>query len=374
MRKLLLCLIPLLFCGCTHDMSRREIDEIDLVLVLGIDYIDGEYSLSALYNTGGGADPEKGAGGGEEQVAKGQGRTAFEALQDLKRKNKKELTLAQTGSFLIGDGAARQGLKESIDFISRDETIKMEALIYVIKDKDAVDFIEAGIENKQNIHEDMEAMEQKQKELLTRSDNTVVNILNDLKQTLSSVIIPYLIAEESGYLIEGYAVFDKFRLRDYLDQDTSDGVNFIINIMRSYPIYLDDAGLLVSYTKTKLKADLNNKKLTVTIRVSFETMVKEIVATSENLFSPSELERLTEEQNEYIRGILEKAVNYSATNALDILKLARLVENQNFSDWKTVENEWNQVIPEIQYEYIIESRISKSFISSENTSTSTSGE
>lgn len=369
MRKLLLCLISLLLCGCTHDMSRREIDEIDLVLVLGIDYTDGEYSLSALYNTGGGADPEKGAGGGDEQVAKGQGRTAFEALQDLKRKNKKELTLAQTGSFLIGHGAARQGLNESIDFLSRDETIKMEALIYVIKEEKAADFIEAGIENEQNIHEDLEAVEQKQKELLTRNDNTIVNILNDLKQTLSGVIIPYLIAEESGYLIEGYAVFDDFQLRDYLDQDTSDGVNFIKDIMRSYPIYLDDAGLLVSYTKTKLKADLNKKKLTVTIRVSFETMVKEITTRSENIFSPSELERLTEEQNEYIRGIIEKAVNYSTDNSLDILKLARLVENQNFSDWKTVKNEWNLIIPDIQYEYIIESRISKSFISSENTTT-----
>lgn len=363
MKKLVLVLLvlPFLLCGCTHDFSRREIDKIDLVLLLGIDYSDGEYTLSALYSSGGGADPEK-KGAGEEKVAQGKGKSAYEALEDLKLKNKKSITLAQTGSFLIGSGAATQGVKESLDFLSRDETIKMEGLIYVIKDMSASDFINTGLENKQTIHEDLEAIKQKQKENLTRTDNTVVNILNDMKQTYSCVLIPYLTADKSGYVINGYAVFDKFKLKDYLDSETSDGVNFIKNVMRSYPIYLKDkVSLLISYTKTKLKTKIENNEITVNIKLNFETAVKEIL-TDQDIFTENELMKLTDEQNEYIKGIMIRAQNYSLRTGLDILNLARMIENQNYSKWQNIEADWPKLISKIKFEYEIKSRISKSFI------------
>lgn len=362
MKKYVLLLLPFLLCGCTHDFSRKEIDEIDLVLVLGIDYTEGEYTISALYNSGGGADPEKGGSASEEKVAEGTGKTAYEALEDLKLKNKKAISLAQAGSFLIGSGAAEQGISESLDFLSRDETIKMEGLIYVIKDMSASDFINKGLENKQTIHEDLEAIKQKQQEIMTRNDNTVVNILNDMDQTLSSVLVPYLVADKSGYVIQGYAIFDQFKLKDYLDQQTSDGVNFIKNIMRSYPIYLEDkVSLLVSYTKTKLKAHVKDNIITVTIKVNFETAVKEVLG-EQDIFKREKLTSLTGEQNSYIRRVIEKAVNYSKLTGLDILNLARLVENQNYSEWKNIVSDWPNRISTIEYEYEIQSKISKSFI------------
>ncbi len=351
-----------LFAGCTHDMNREEIDEIDLVLVLGIDYADGEYELTALYSTGAGADSEAGSGSGKEETIKGKGDTAYEALEDLKLKNKKDITLAQTGSFLIGEGAAKKGIDVSLDFLKRDETIKMESLLYIVKGGDASDFIQKGIENKQTIHEDLEAVKQKQLRLLTRNDNTLVNILNDMQQSYSSVLIPYLIPGESSFLIDGYAVFDQLKLKDYLDHETSNGVNFIRNTMRSFPIYLkDEVSLAISYTKTKLKADVDNHLITITIQVNFETMLKEIT-TKERIFSQEELLRLTEEQNIYVRNIIEKPVNYSLHTGLDILDLARLVEKQNVSKWSNLKDNWASTIPNIEYKYEVNSQITKSFI------------
>lgn len=364
-RKLLLLfiifLIPVSLSGCTHDFSRKEIDEIDLVLVLGIDYSYGNYTVSALYNSGGGSDPEK-SSSGLENLAQGKGKTAYEALENLKLKNKKSISLAQAGSFLIGNGAAEHGIKESLDFLSRDETIKMEALVYVIKDMDASDFIKKGIKNKQTIHEDLEAIKQKQQEIVTRNDNTVVNLLNDMDQSLSCVLIPYLTADQSGYMIKGYSVFDHLILKDYLDKKTSDGVNFIKNVMRSYPIYLDNqVSLLVSYTKTRLKAEVTDDIITVYIKLSFETSVKEVL-TDQNIFQAEQLASLTKKQNSYIRSVVKKAVQYSTVNGLDIFNLARLIENQNYSKWKELKADWPNRISEIKYRYMIESRISKSFM------------
>jgi len=370
---LLSIIFTMILCsGCTHDMSKQEINAIDLVLLLGIDYSEGEYTLTALYNgSGGGPGSEQSSGGqssgqSSEQKAQGKGKTAYEALEDMKLKNKKAITLTQTSTFLIGDGAAMQGLDKSIDFLSRDETIKMEALVYVIKKMKASDFIDAGIKNHQTIHTDLLAIEQKQAEILTRNDNTMVNILNDMRQSYSCVLIPYLISDKSGYLMDGYAVFDKLRLKDYLDHETSDGVNFIRNIMRTYPIYLkDQVSLSVSFTKTKLKANIADNQINVSIKVSFDSMIKEVI-TKNNIFALDEINKLTDAQNNYILDILKKPTDYSRTNGLDILGLARLVENQNYSEWKNVEAQWSQKISEINYTYKIESRISKSFLLGED--------
>jgi germination protein, Ger(x)C family len=368
MKKLIFLIMPLLIlsivlCGCTHDFSRKEIDEINMVLILGIDYSNGEYTMNALYSGGGGADPEKGGASAQEKLSEGKGKTAYAALEDLKKKNKKSITLAQTGTFLIGEGAAKKGLLDSLDFLTREETIKMEGLIYVIKGMSAADFIKAGQENKQTIHEDLEAIKQKQKEYITRLDNSVVNILNDMKQSYSCVMIPYLLADKSGYQIEGYSVFDKLVLKDYLDRDTSAGVNFIKNLTKSYPVYLDKdkVNLLITYTKSKMNSKIQNNAITVNVKVNFETMVKEVLV-KENIFTTERLDQLTKAQNQYVDKLLRKATDYSKTNGLDILNLARLVENQNYKEWKGIKANWSEQISKINYNFDIHSRVTKSFI------------
>lgn len=362
--KRVIWLIP--FCiflgGCTHDMNKEEIDSINMALVLGIDYKDEEYRICALYSSGGGESTGAGEGPGKEEIVKGKGKTAYEALEDLKLNDKKNLTLAQTGIFLIGEGAAKKGIEQSIDFLKRDETIKMEALIYIIKGEEAQKFIKKAMDKKQIIHENLDAMKQKQLKFVTRNENTIVNILNEMEQKNTSLLIPYLITKDGGFLIEGYAVFDQLKLYDYLDHETSDGVNFLRNIIRTFPIYLKEGvDLSVTYTKTRMKTEIDDQLITVTIKVDFETAFKEIIADT-NAFTMSELNRLTAKQEEYILEVLKKPVDYSIKNGLDILRLARLVENQNVSKWNDIRDNWSNMISEVRYEYQIRSKITKSFI------------
>lgn len=362
MKKLIILLISILLCGCSHDMNRREIDEINFIHVMGIDYSQGEYTVSALYSSSGGADPEEGGGPTEEEVTEGKGKSPYEALEDIKLKNKKTISVANTGYFLIGDAAAKNGMDQCLDFLSRDETIKMEALIYITRGVNATDFIKQGIEDKQNIQADLEALEQKQGELITRNDNTLVNILNEMKQNNSSVLVPYVLSREKSFLIEGYSVFDQLKLRDYLDLETSTGVNFIKDIVRTYPILLEEqVGLSLSYASTKIKSELDHDKVRVTIKVDFETMIKEIL-TNDNIFTQDQLKKLTNAQNEHITNVIQKAVDYSRNTGLDILQIARLLENQHVGRWKDLEKGWRERIAGIQYEIVTRSKISKSFL------------
>lgn len=361
MKKLFVLLFSLLLCGCSHDMNRREIDEINFIHVMGIDYSEGEYVLTAIYSSSQGADPEEGSAG-DEETSEGRGLTPYAALQDFKLKNKKSVSIANTGYFLIGDRAARNGIDICLDFLSRDETVKMESLIFITKDMEAGDFISESIEKGQTVHEDLEAVEQKQQELVTRNDNTLVNILNELDKGVTSGLVPYLIAEENAFLLQGYAVFDKNTLVDYLDIDTSSGVNFIKDIIRAYPIYLEDyVGLSISYSKSKMKSKIEKDQIIIIVKLNFETMVKE-VNTSDEIFSAEALSSLTDMQNKYIIDIMTKATNYSINTGRDILQIAGLLESHHTKVWRSYEKDWDEKISEIGYEFDVNSQITKSFI------------
>lgn len=361
MKKLIFLVIPLLLCGCTSDLNRREIDELNIVHVLGVDYADGEYTITVVYNSGGGGGQEN---SGELQTASGSGKTAYQAFEDLKNKNRKSISIAHTGFYLIGDEAARRGIDYCIDFISRDETIKLEAMVFVAKDRKASDFIEQGVENKKLLQEELQAINQKQMESMKRNGNTIVTILNEMDNHLASLLIPYIIYNEEIFLIDGYAVFDQLRLRDYLDSETSSGVNFVKNIVRRYPIFLEDEGisLVMSNTKTNVETFLEQGNVMASIRVDFETQINEVY-TREDIFSQTKLSELTEKQNSYLQGIIKKAVDYAQATHLDILQLSRMIENQHPRQWKmSLEEDWPELLGEIEFEYDINSRISKSFI------------
>lgn len=360
-KKLVVVLFSVILCGCSHDMNRREIDEINFIHVMGIDYSEGEYVLTAIYSSSQGADPEKGSAG-DEETSEGVGVTPFEAFQNLKLKNKKTISIANTGYFLIGEGAAKKDIELCIDFLSRDETVKMESLLFVTREMKASDFIADSIEKGGIVHEDLEAVEQKQEELVTRNDNTLVNILNELENDTTSGLIPYLIAEENSFLLQGYAVFDERVLVDYLDMDTSSGINFIKNIIRAYPIYLENnVGLSISYSKSHMKSELENNQVKVVVHLDFETMVKEI-NSKKDIFSVEELKELTDKQNDYIIDIMKKATNYSIHTGRDILQIARLMQNQHTRKWSDIEEDFSSMVSEIEYEFDVKSQITKSFI------------
>lgn len=361
MKILVVFIVSFLLCGCSHDMNRREIDEINFIHVMGIDYSEGEYIITAIYSSSQGADPEKGSAG-DEETSEGRGATPYEAFQNLRLKNKKSVSIANTGYYLIGDKAARNRIDICLDFLSRDETVKMESLIFVTKDMDATDFLSQSIENGQTVHEDLEAVEQKQKELVTRNDNTLVNILNDIENDMTSILLPYLLAEENTFLLPGYAVIDELALVDYLDMETSSGVNFIKDIIRAYPIYLEDnVGLSISYSKSNMKSKLENDVIKIIIHLNFETMVKEI-NTQKYIFSAEALNSLTDQQNEYIIEIMKKATNYSIHTGRDILQIARIMQNQHVKKWSNYEEDWDNIVSEIEYEFDVNSQITKSFI------------
>lgn len=308
--------ISFMLTSCSRDFNKKEINEIDLIQALGIDYINNEYVLTAAYS---------GIGVGDEnttgvELINSKGSSAYEAYENMKIKNKNNITLGHASFYIIGETAAQNGIKKSIDFLLRDQTIKMDAFVFVAKEKQAKNLIERSIENEAKIYQDLNAISQKEMQVIKRIDNGISKIINNLESEFPTMI-PCIVLEENGISIIGSSVFKGEILYGYLDYETSRGVDLLNNNIKKYPIYIDGkVSLLANNIKVDMNLDDNGKSETLNINIKFNSTVKEII-DEDDFFTKAKLDYYNEAQKEYIKGIVNKAIEFSEITGINILKL-----------------------------------------------------
>lgn len=346
------------FYLCFFKMERTEIGDIDIVRVLGIDYRDNKFVLTALFNQNGGADTASEG----IRVIDGTGTTVYEAYENLKRKNKRNVSIAHTTYYIVSDQTARSGLLKCMDFIARDQTVKMNAMIYVMLTEDINLFIKDSVNQELFIHDDLAAIKEKQMDQQKRVDNTISQVLNELKNPYSNLLLPYLAYQEGALFINGYAVFREDTLYSYMDYETSLAIDLFRERLRTCPLYLNNSTAveIMDYDVTKT-AKIVNGELYIQIAVDFASDIKE-ANEAEEVYQGYQLEQWNREQNAYVQKILEHIVLQAKTNQLDLLGIGYEVRNQLSRDWETLHNNWEYHFNNTLYDYKITSRIGKNYI------------
>ncbi len=360
MKKAILGMGLLLLCftmgGCSKDFNKKEINEIDMIRVLGIDFIDNQYSISALYGIGG---PETINQDLETIEAKGD--TLFEAFEQLKKENKKDLSFAFTNFYLIGQGLAEHGIDETVRFLISDDTIKINALMYVIKEEDAATIIKDAKEEKQMIQDDLKTMVSKRLDSITRNENTVLWIFEGIESGKSSTVIPFINYEDKKLGMSGYAAFFDNKLVAYLDEDISLGVDLLKGIVKSCPIYLPSgSGLTLHNVKTVLTPSLQSNSIRINVQLRFDSVLRSI--SYPNQVMNNEIrEKIKKEQTLYMIKLLEQAVSASQTINVDMFHLSDILEN-NTIIWNALRNHKDDFLQFTKFDYTIESRVTKSSV------------
>jgi spore germination protein KC len=343
--------------GCSQDLNKNEIDKVDLIRVLGVDYAKNEYTLTALYSTGTGAETSA----GNITVIDASGPSLFEAYENLKLKNKKNLSLAHASFFLIGESLAKNGIEPFISYLSRDETIKMNSLVYITKNMKASKVIDEAKKKKIMIQDDLNAMVQKRLERVTRNDNTLLYLLEDINDKVSDTVIPYLVFDKGNLFMQGYTAMNRMKLIGYLDEDTSLGIDFFKNIVRTCPIYLEDEiGLQITSVKTKLKPTLQYDGVLVKVDIDYDSILRNMNLGNTSL-SKDEIEDLKKKQNEYIQRLIDQAILVTRTLNVDVIEIGKVIM-QDEVIWDRISQNKDNYLQYINYDYNFESRIARSAV------------
>ena len=351
-------IVLLVFYISFFYMERTEISDVDILLVVGIDKAADGYHVSGLYNRNGGVDEAIGG----TKLIDGIGDTFYAAYNDLVQKNMKSVSIAHTTFYIFSEQAARSGMSQCLDYIERDQTVKMNAMIYLLKGSSVKDFMQKSIEKKTQFNDQLKAISEKQFDEKKLVDNTVNKVTEALEENYDNLFIPYLVSENDNLYVNGYGIIKKDALVAYLDRQQSLTLDFLRNRTRTYPIYLENqVGLEITESQVRSDVEIVNGSLVVTMNALFESDIKE-VASTDHVYEDYYVNQLENLQNQYMANQLKDLIQVAEDYNLDLVDAAGKIRTTYVKDWETISENWNYYFSNISYQFNIKSQAAQSYV------------
>ncbi|RED60230.1 Ger(x)C family spore germination protein [Cohnella lupini] len=127
----LLALLTFLLSGC---WSRKELNELSVVIGLGVDKLEDGYEVSLQVVDPSQMSRNRSAERSAVIVISEKAPTLFEALRKATTKSPRKLYLSHIHMLLFDEEAARTGINEPLDFLLRDHQVRPDFYIAVAKD------------------------------------------------------------------------------------------------------------------------------------------------------------------------------------------------------------------------------------------------
>lgn len=372
----------LLLYLCYINMNRQEISSVDLIRIIAIDKSSTTYTVTAIYTDA--------AGSGDSTTPltiSGSGTTVYAAFEDMKLKNRNPFTIAHTAYYLVSDTVCRDGLLQGLDYVVREHTTKTNASVYLLPVADIHAFIESSLEEERNILSEVQAIDAKQRQLLKKTDNTLLDVLNALADQNRNLLLPYLTEENDSLFVTGYAVFKGDSLYQYLSTTMSSILDLARNRVRSYPIYLSyhnstdklkaskESDSLLAFTnqvnqtialeitnyRCNIEVSSEGNNLFADIKLDFDTDIKE-ATRQPSLYAKDEISDLTRRQNQYMQSQFAMLTGYMKTHKVDLLEIENRV-SQRYKEQGVSKNEIPSFqIETVNFRYSATSQLGKNFM------------
>lgn len=354
----------------------REINEIGIVLAVGIDYSEatGKYSITVqIANQGGGRNTRRNTGFTTNTdvtpwVCTADGASIFEAVRSLARIASKRVTWAHDSIVIIGEPLARHDVTPVIDFFTHNPELRMKTLVAASKGE-AKEYIASNAGS--NVLSGLSLSDIFRYAPLPgvsiKSDMLTLysNFTSDYAQLLISGITlkkVILSSDELGKInetdtvaLEGAAVFKKSKMVGWLTPEETRGIARVLNYARGTVETVADTdygnravSIETKEVKSRIISNIIDGKPSITVKVSGRGNIVEEDAPSDisiEEFQQKIGELLDEKiSNEIQNGIDKVQENYKS----DVLGFAQAVRVQNNNAWENgIKEEWVDIFPDI---------------------------
>lgn len=348
-RRALTLLLILCLTSLTGCWSRKELNDLALVMALGVDLHPEGYEVSVQIMNPSETGTQKGASSGSLPVVtyKSVGRTIPDALQRMLSMTPRMPYLAHIRILVFGEALAREGVSDALDFISRDHQLRNDFYLLVAKNMKASDILEIItpfehipanslyssilVSHKNWAATGKVTLQQFITELERGGSNPImsgVQLLGDVKDggTPGNVrgIRPKTLIQHAGI-----AVFKKDKLVGWLDEALSKSVNYVLadvnttagsvtipgggtvgfTVSRadtSVDIRLDDQGRPEFLIKLKIEADLTTVEGSLDLnKPSSIQAIEEALVNKYNIKMSSDIRTIQQQYNTDIFGFGE---------------------------------------------------------------------
>jgi len=367
-RKILIfCIYLLLLSITTGCWARKELNELAIAVAMGIDKVDDQYLITVQIVNPAEIASNKGAGRSTPVVIfQEKGDTIFETLRKMTTNSPRKVYLAHIRMVIFGEEIAREGIRKTLDFFSRDHEFRPDFNITVAKDSRAEDILKVltslepipanklynALETSEKVWAPsmsvtFDALDAK---LSSEGDNPVLTSVyrtskkqsGGTKQNVEDIDPPVRLK------YNGLAVFKDEKLVGWLNESESKGVNYALgevkNTITTYTCPQEGKfSLEVLRTKTDLHTNMTNNEPKGTIKLDVEANVADVECAGLDLNKVRTIYDLEKRAEKDIKDLIIAAMEAAQQKyQTDIFGFGDALHRSEPESWKELKKDWNQ--------------------------------
>ncbi|WP_155591295.1 Ger(x)C family spore germination protein [Lysinibacillus cavernae] len=364
----LLCILTLVLSGC---WSKRELNELAIVVALGIDKVDDEYEISLQI-----VDPSeismRQATTQRAPVVSyhSKGETIFEAIRKMTTTAARKPYFAHLQVVVLGEDLAKEGISEALDLISRDHEFR--------KDFDVVMSHEATAKEVLNVLTPIEKVPANKMlnslKVSERAWGTTIAVnIDELVTTLSNKDAGALISAieihgdkklgadqtnvqrvKTPVLLQyaGLAVFKEDKFMGLLTEGESKSISFLKDKIQSTIeiIACPKKGTLsteITQSTTKVKGSFEHGEPKIDVQIIVEQNVGEVECDID-LTKNKSIDYVNKKTAQGIEERIKKTLEtIQQQYEVDVFGFGDALHRTDAKQWKKIKDDWISIFPDL---------------------------
>jgi spore germination protein KC len=380
-KTVIIILCTVLLTGC---WSRRELNELLIVLGVALDWEDGEYLISfQVVNPSEISAQRRGGDRPPGTLYQGTGKTLFEAARALTAEAPRKVYMGHLQIYVIGEKLARRGISSFLDSTLRDNESRMDFNVVIAKGAKAEDILKiyTPLEKlpTQNMLRSLETSAKSWAPTVSITLDDILSTLSGEGKELALTGIQVIGNQKKAELKQnvetfkpaghfrytGLAVFKKDKLIGWLNEKESKGYTDITNHLDSTSVELQCdvnkyMGIEIESSKSRIKMELINGKPEARIYFRTEANVVDRPCQSIDLTDPATIVKLQHQVEKVMKSNAEASIRRAKKLKSDVFGFGVKLGQQHPSQWKRVKKDWdNQGFPALKVHYDVEVLIRK---------------
>lgn len=367
-----------LLAGC---WSRRELNDLSIVGGIGIDKSGDQYKLSAQV-----VIPEAmvskrgGSTGTPTAIFRATAPSMVEAIRKMVRSSPRYFYLSHLRVLVISEQVAREGIRDILDFFSRDNELRADFYILIAKGEQAEKILSIVTHTEKSLSNKLFKSMDWNKRVTGETANVYLDdLLSDLISPGKSAVLTGVEAigsKQTGekmsnalksndythFKFSSTGVFKDDKLVGWLNDTESRDYNYIIGKVKSTVESLacpkkGTLDLVVNRVNSKIKGVVKNGKPEAKVKLFMEVDVTEVKCVID-LNKPETLYGLEKDLKKKLTASLRHVINKAQkTFGSDIFGFGNAIHRSNPQAWKQLKKNWRQEFANLPVELSIDVKI-----------------
>ncbi|WP_107943027.1 MULTISPECIES: Ger(x)C family spore germination protein [Metasolibacillus] len=361
--------ICLLLSGC---WSKKELNDIAIVVALGIDQQGDEYEVTVqVVNPGEISSKQPTSGRSPVSTYSATGPTIFEAIRKVTLLAPRKSYFSHLQIIVFGSELLESGIKPALDFLSRDHEFRNDLNVIAAYETTAKDIISVltpvekipankitfslkisekawGSTATVALYDLIDALHYEDNSLVLSTLNLIGSKeIGMSKENVDQIVVPTILK------YSGFAVLKKGKMVGLLTDEESKGYNFLTDNIKSTIEQItcpEDGNLAVEITrsKTTVKGKFDNNTPKIHVLVDLQQNIGEVKCVID-LTKEQTIKEINDKTSDVIKQKIEKTLHaLQKKYEADAVQFNKVLHKQEPKKWRNIKNEWESLFPNVE--------------------------